>query len=156
MSTILENITHIKTSIEDVYNANSKHHTVDGKITDNYREYLEDNLHIGFMEQFPVKTILESYEITNKVRGFDVTYKVHYVELSFGNGEYTVKGIVTDIVDVAKRMGNSFGSHCYIDEGKAMEISIVKLCLKKDLMICQKVCSWPFAKVVVQQNFYKN
>lgn len=37
-----------------------------------------------------------------------------------------------------------------------MEKAVVEMCKKHDLMICDKVCSWPFAKAVVQQNFYKD
>ena len=74
----MENISHIKLPLEDVYKANSINHKNDGIIIDNYKNYLEDPLRIGFMEQFPVKTVLESYEINDKVRGFDVTYNVHY------------------------------------------------------------------------------
>jgi hypothetical protein len=130
--------------------------TFEGKITDNYREYLKEPIRIGFTNSFRVKEILDSREFMYKFQGEFYEYETHLVNLEFGDKEkFTVKGIVTDIVDIAKKLPmGGWGSHCYIQEAKIMEEAIVKMCLENDLMICNKVCSWPYAKAVVQPNHF--
>lgn len=133
-------------------------HKYEGRIQENYDEYLAEPQRIGFTESFPVKEVLEEREYKMKCRGFDVQFKVQYCLLSFGDkNEYTVHGIVTERVDIGSKLGaRSFGSYCHIDEAETMEEGVVKLCKELDLMVCQKVCSWPFAKILVQPNHFKD
>ena len=128
---------------------------VDGSIIEHYREYLKSNMMIGFTNSFPVQEELESITINENN---NLTFKVSLVRLSYGKKKTdTVLGIVTDRVKI-KREGplGGWGQHGYVDEAKIMEAAVVKMCLEKDLMICNKICSWPFAKVVVQPNYFKS
>ena len=129
----------------------------DGNIADNYADYLAKNICIGFTDKFPIDTVFKSIEIYGMCRNYRVPVTVQMAMLSFGEGKYKVEGVVTSCVDIAKHLSlNGFGSHCYADEAECMELAVVEACKQWDLMIVDKVCSWPFAKALVQKNHFKN
>ncbi len=127
-----------------------------GSIANNYSKYLKESLRIGFTENFPISTIIDEMVIEGECRGFLVSFKVYYVRVSFKEGGKAVcDAVCTDRVSISGRLvGGGFGSHCYVDEAHTMELAVIEMCKKHDLMICVKVCSWPFAKAIVQNNFY--
>lgn len=129
----------------------------EGRIQDNYDSYLKSSHRIGFIESFPVTEVLEEFKIPAKCRAFNVVVNVKYCTLSFGGSEFTVRGLVTDIVSISKYLPmGGFNSNCYYDEAETMEKAIIEVCKLKNLMICAKISSWPFAKASVQDNFYKD
>jgi len=90
-------------------------------------------------------------------RRFDVEFKVMLCKVTLGDGKYECTAIVTDRVDVGTKLGvYSFGSHCHVDEARTMELGVIRFAKENNLMICNKVNSWPFAKALVQENFYKD
>lgn len=128
----------------------------DGKVQDNYDKYLQEVICIGITEIYPVKKVLDTIRITRKCRNFDVIFDVQYVMVEFSKS-LDIHAVVTERVDIAGRLpGSGWGSHCYADEAKTMEEGVIEMCKKHNLMICTKVCSWPFAKAIVQANFYKD
>lgn len=128
------------------------------QIDNNYQGYLETPLKVGFTQTFPQESIIDSITVTTTIRGKKVTFNVHYGLVSYGDnkdGNSTCHAIFTDRAELPERF-RSWGSHSYIDEGKAMEVAVIEMCKKHNLMICAKICSWPFAKAIVQDNQYKN
>jgi hypothetical protein len=121
-------------------------------ITDNLRNYLAEVQHIGFTQEFPetkAKPIDEEI-IEDECMGVKVKFSVRLTKLKFGDGKYEVTGIVTDKVDISSklRMGG-WGSHSYHYVGKMLEAAVAKMCLKHNVFVSKKICTWPFAKVVV-------
>jgi len=127
-----------------------------GNIQDNYDKYLKEPLRIGFTDTFPIKDIIEEIEVKTNCRRFEVIFKVQYCNVTFGQeNEYNCCAIVTDRVDIQSRLPmNGFASHCHIDEARVMENAVVEMAKKHDLMICTKICSWPFAKAIVDDNHF--
>ena len=133
---------------------NNKHN---GKVQDNYDRYLAEPRIIGCMETFPITKIIEEMTVSGKCRGFDVVFKVQYVTLTFGKNKIEVQGIVTSEVNINHRLPlHGFSSYCHIDEAETMEQGVIHMLKRRNLMVCTKINSWPFAKVVVQENFYKD
>lgn len=130
----------------------------EGKIQENYDNYLKETLMVGFMSTFPVARVIDEITIKSTCRRYDVEFKVKYVRLAMEEGGKEIcDGIVTDKVEINHHLPmNGFGSHCYIDEAKTMEEAVIEMAKKHDLMICNKICSWPFAKAAVQKNHYKD
>jgi len=115
---------------------------------DNHKNYLLAPLKIGFTNNFIEKENSTIFERVFKTieNGKEVNLSVRYCELMFGdNNEYTVNGIVTDQLCLDGKPG----SYSHIDISKTLEKSIVIVAQDLNLDICHKVCSWPFAKVVV-------
>ena len=129
-----------------------------GSIQKNYDDYLNDVIKVGFTECFPVVKILDTIKIREKARGFSVEIKVSLVRVSFGKeNQFQCTSVVTDECDISsKLLMNGFGSHCHVDAGKAMERAVIEMCKKNDMMICDKICTWPFAKAIVQDNHFIN
>lgn len=121
---------------------------------DNYRKYLDEPLKIGFTEAFPEKPggTIADMTIQEKCMGFDISLNVRYCWLTFGpKNEYEVRGIVTDKLDISSKLPvGGWGSFSHIDTGQLMEKAIILLAARENLIICNKTCSWPFAKAVVQ------
>lgn len=116
----------------------------------NYEEYLKQPLRIGFTKSFPEdrSKVIDEMTFIIKCLGQDTPIKVSYGRVTFGdNGEHTCDGITTERCEVP-RIG--IGSHTYEHEAASMELAVVQMAAKHDLMICQKVCSWPIAKAIVQ------
>lgn len=118
-----------------------------------FEQYLKEPLRIGFMEGFPVLETLETQ--TFIIDGFDRHFpnkiNVSLVKVGFGeNNKYQCRAVVTERISTAStRFMHGWGSCCHIDEGQFMEKAIVKFCEINNLIICNKICSWPFAKVIV-------
>lgn len=130
---------------------------IDGSIADNYAKYLGGNPKIGFTKDFPeAGNIIDEIEIKDRCRGFKVEFKVRFCYVAFGeNNEYTCRAIITDRIDISKHLPMSgFGSFCFYDELATLESAVITMDLKHDLMICSKICSWPFAKAIVQENLF--
>lgn len=132
--------------------------TTMSSIGENYMRYLkEESLKIGFTEEFPVVEKITSRQYAGRVRDTEVVFWVRYCRFSFGDGRYTVQGIVTDPVRVKDNRGlGGFGHHGYIEEAQVMREGVIEMCKSQNLMICNEICSWPFAKVIVQPNHYKD
>ncbi len=131
------------------------------KILDNYNAYLKQPIRIGFMDSYPVKEVLDEITINSKCKNFDVSFKVKYCIFTFGkNNEHTIHGIITDNVSISHLLPlNGFGSHSFEYSAETMELGVIEMCKKHDLMICGdggKICSYPFAKAITQPNFYKD
>lgn len=124
----------------------------------NYKKYLDESQHIGFMSDFPIQDKLETFKINTKCRNIPVEVIVHYCKLQYGSKpEDTVAGLVTERLDISKYLPlNGFASNCCYDEATTMEEAIVEIARQKNVMICNKINSWPFAKAVIQDNFYKD
>ena len=121
-------------------------------IEKNYQDYLEEHLKIGFTSNFPVSTVLKNLEVQENCLRFSVTVEIKLCRSTVLN----CLMLVTERLDISNRLAlNGFGSGCCFDEAHTMERAVIEICKQEDLMICQKVCSWPFAKVIVQKNFYK-
>jgi len=121
----------------------------------NHKEYLEKSKMIGFMEALPEdpKGVIDEITVRTKCRNFDVSFKVRYGKVTFGkNNEFHCYGITTDAVDISHRLPlGGFNSMCCYDEADTMELAVTEMAKKHNLMICDKRCSWPHAKVVVQE-----
>ncbi len=89
-----------------------------------------------------------------------MVFDVRYGKLLFGDGKIELLGITTGQVRVANKMYmGGFGQRAFIDEAKTMEMGVIEMAQKHNLMIVNKVCSWAFAKAIVQQvpdNFLYN
>lgn len=122
-------------------------------LNENYLKYSNEVMKIGMTETFPEvkKSIKDEFTITDCIKGNIVNYKVRLCQVSFGtDNKYTCTAIITDEVKIPRNGElNGFGAHGYIDEAEAMEIGVKMMAHKHNLMICTKVCSWPFAKVIV-------
>ena len=118
-----------------------------------FEEYIKEDLLIGFMEGFPVLETLETQTLTatGYSRHFPTEIKVSLAKVGFGkDNEFQCRAVITERVDTAStRPMHGWGSCCHIDEGKFMEKAVVKFCELNDLIICKKICSWPFAKAIV-------
>ena len=126
-------------------------------IEKNYNDYLTSNSRIGFTQSFPVVEVISEMEVTNLCRNYNVTFKVQHVKVCYGKKTDVVDAVVTERVDIANRLfAGGWGQHSYIDEGEVMEKAVVEMCKQKNLMICTKICTWPFAKAIVQPNLLKN
>lgn len=121
---------------------------------DRYVKYLNEPLVIGMTERFPEvpDSVVDEQEITDVCRNFTVKFKVRYGKVYVGSDKkYTCMAVTTDCVEIAHRLPmNGFGSHCYADEAACMEKAVVQMMGKHGLMPCDKSCSWPFAKAIVQ------
>jgi hypothetical protein len=137
--------------------ANTSPNKRPGKIAENYEWYLKQPLHVGFMDSFPVAEILDSIQINTKCRNCAVRFNVHYAKVTFGEkNEYSCHAIVTDKVDIASHLPlGGWNSHAYADEAATMELAVVEMAKKQNLMINRKVCSWPFAKAITSPNDYE-
>lgn len=120
-------------------------------------EYLDKPQMIGFTQSFPIKEILFTVKATSKIRNIPIKFNIHVVKLGFGdNLKYHILGIVTDHVDISDHLPlNGFGSISYFDEARIMKIAVAKLASCNNYTICQDICSWPFAKVLIQENNVK-
>ena len=121
-------------------------------ITDNIRTYLAEPQRIGFIKEFPETDAkpLDEEIIEDECMGVKVKFSVRLTKLKFGDGKYEVTGIVTDKVDISSKLRlNGYGSHSYINVGKMLEAALAKMCLKHNLFVNNKICTWPFAKAVV-------
>jgi len=120
----------------------------------NHTEYLKKSLMIGFTHSFPEdkSKVIDEMSVTLKCRGYDVTFKVRYGAVTFGDGDkYSCSGITTDRCEVPRPGPMAgWGSHAYADEAETMELAVVQMATKHNLMICDKKCSWPHAKAIVQ------
>lgn len=122
-------------------------------MTANHDKYLKETLMIGFMEKFPEVEgdLVDEITVESTCRRYDVKFKVRFGKVSFAEGKHTVDGITTDRVDISAKLPLAgFGSQCCYDEAETMEKAIVQMAMKHNLMICQKICSWPHAKAIVQ------
>ena len=137
---------------------NSVNYKIDGSIQENYDGYLKKNIRIGNMGKFPTKEVIDEIIIQTNCGGYNVQVITQYVTVTFGeNNEYICKAVVTNHVDIGRRMPlGGFGSHCYFEEAQTAELAVVEMCKKHNLMICDKVNSWPYAQAIVQENRYKN
>jgi hypothetical protein len=120
----------------------------------NFEEYKNEPLRIGFTDKFPEVRTIDEMMVDSTCRGFAVRFSVRLVKVAFEKGGREVcDGVVTDSVDIAHKLrAGGFGSHCYVEEAQTMEGAVVEMCKKHNLMICSKVCSWPFAVAIVQVN----
>jgi len=130
----------------------------EGKIQDNFDNYLKKDIQVGFMQKFPVANISKTKKYKMTCRNFPVNIEVSLARGTYGeNNEYECDIVVTNEISISEHLSlRGFGSYCHIDEAQVMEKAIVQFCKEENLMICDKACSWPFAKAVVQENFYKN
>lgn len=121
----------------------------------NHKKYLEETILIGFTDSFPEdkKEIVDEITLTRLCRGFSVEFRVRYGKVTFGpNNEYWCYGITTDRVEINDRLQNGgFGSYSHVDEADTMEKAVTDMARKNGLMVCRKICSWPFAKAIVQE-----
>ncbi len=140
---------HLETVGEDEFNRRK-----DLYMKENHDKYLKETLMIGFMEKFPEikEEVIDEITVQSKCKGYDVTFKVRYGKLSFGEGNaYKVSGITTDVVDISHKLPlHGFNSMCCYNEAETMEKAVTEMAAKHSLIVCQKICSWPHAKVVVQ------
>ncbi len=128
-----------------------------GSIDDNYSKYLSDCPMIGFTQTFTEsETVYDEIDVEDVCRGFNVTFKVRFCKVTFGdNNEFFCRAIVTEQIDISKKLPmNGFGSYSHLDELKTLEKAVIIMARKNDLMICSKICSWPFAKAIVQENHF--
>ncbi len=118
------------------------------------QEYLDKKYRIGFTQSFPVKRILASMNAKSYCRKFLVEFQVHIAEFTFGNNnEFSIYGIITDQVDISKHLFlDGFGSMCLYDEARVMKVAAAKLASMYNLPICEDICSWPYAKVLLGIN----
>lgn len=116
-------------------------------------EYLKSNQMIGFTQSFPVLETIETENVSAKCRNFNVNFNVHLVKVGFGdNNKYNCLAIVTDKVDISYKLPlNGWNSYCCYDEAETMEKALVEFAEKKGYILCNKVCSWPFAKAIVSK-----
>jgi len=118
-----------------------------------FEQYLKEPLRIGFTRNWPVLETLETQTLTldSYDYHFPTEINVSLVKVGFGeNNKYQCRAVITEVVNTAStRALHGFGSCCHIDEGQFMEKAIVKFCEINNLIICNKICSWPFAKVIV-------
>ena len=136
----------------------SLHHVTFTPVTLQFTIPRPENAVIISTKHFPVKEVIDEMRVTKKCRNFEVYFNVKYCTVSFGdNNQYTCHAVVTDNVRIADKLfAEGWGSHCYADEAKTMELAVIDMCKKHDLMISRKECSWPFAKATVQENIYKD
>lgn len=135
----------------------TKPRKVEGDVQKNYDDYIKTPHHIGF-DHWPTVEVLDTITIKTKCRtNYDVTFDVRYVKVSLEKSSHVIfHAIVTDRVDIGSRLPlGGFNSYCCYDEANTMELGIVEMAKKHNLMICDKKCSWPSAQAVVQDNFYK-
>lgn len=128
-----------------------------GSIEKNYADYLAERKLFGFMDSFPETGIVfDEIEVYGKCRNFDARFKVRFSQVSFGpNNEWVCRAIVTDRVDISKFLPMSgFNSYCYENESDVMELGVIEMAKKRDLLICSKINSWPFAKAIVSENHF--
>lgn len=120
----------------------------------NHAGYLAKPLRIGFMESFPEdpKNVIDEMIISDTCGRFRVEFKVRYGKVTLGeDGKYSCYGITTDRVSISEQLPLSgFNSYSHIPESAVMEKAIITMAEKHGLMICDKVCSWPYAKAIVQ------
>ena len=118
----------------------------------NYSKFLDSPMKFGMTQSFKEKpnSTIHSKIINEKCNGIHVRFEVRYCKLLFGeNDEYEVHGIVTDRVSISKKLIlGGFGSHSCEDTGKLMQEAVVFFAHENDLLICEKICSWPFSKAV--------
>lgn len=145
------NLNYKETVGEKVYN--EREHAF---MQQNHAKYLGEQLMIGFTHSFPEhkekSKIIDEMTVTLQCQGQEVTLKVRYGAVTFGKkDEYSCSGITTDRLQI-KRQGPmaGWGSHSYLDEAAAMERAVILMATKHRLMICDKRCSWPHAKAIVQ------
>lgn len=123
-------------------------------LKDNYTKYTKEPLRIGFTHDFPEhadKSKVIDEIVINNPNGN--SFKVRFGEVTFGeDNKYSCKGITTDRFEIPRKgpMGG-WGSHGYADEAAIMEMAIVEMAAKHNMFVCNKVCSWPFAKAVVSE-----
>ena len=119
---------------------------------ENYSKFLDGKQKVGFTNVFVEKpnSVVNSKIINDKCRGIDVRFEVRYCILLFGDdNEFEVHGIVTDCLSISDRLPlGGFNSNSNEDTSKLMEEAVVLLAHENELLICDKVCSWPFAKAI--------
>lgn len=120
----------------------------------NYKEYLKKPIAIGFIKRFPVveNTETDSVSFETELRGSPFSVTARLVKTSYGDKpEYVVSSIVTDKFDEVNDVSHlsTHGSHFYATSASIMEQAVVALANKNNLVICEKICSWPFAKAIV-------
>jgi hypothetical protein len=121
----------------------------EGKIQDNYDNYLKSPHNMFFDDKFPIAEVLQVFKIQEKCRSFDVTVKVSLCKDAFGS-----RILVTNRISTQQNLSlNGFGAGCSA-EADTMERAIVAVCKKLDLMICAKINSYPAAKCIVQDNHF--
>lgn len=117
----------------------------------NLNNFLQKPLMIGFTKTFPEDLSKMIDKKTFTVEG--VSYDVRLTRLTFGKkNEYDVLGITTDVLKLPRKgpLGG-WGQHGYEEEAILMRKGILEMAMKHELMICMEICTWPFAKVVVQK-----
>ncbi len=124
-------------------------------MNENHTKYLAEEKRIGYMQAFPEKEggLIDGIAFKTECRGYDVLFTVRYGKVKLSkDSNIECYGITTGRAEVAHKLRmNGWGSHCHIDEAEAMEKGIVEMAKKHNLMICEKACSWPHAKAVVQE-----
>lgn len=124
-------------------------------LLDNHTKYLNENLMIGFMDKFPEdpNKVIDEMIINDKCRGFDVRFKVRFGRVTFGpDDKMSCEGITTTRVSIGHNLPlGGYASFSHVDEADVMEKAVIAMAKKHGLMVCQKICSWPHAKAVVQK-----
>ena len=134
---------------EEIYLAKEKDF-----LRQNYTDYIKSPQMVGFSEGWEEVpgSVIDEIEISTNCIRFDVIFKVRLCKLYYGDKKYSCTGIVTDQVRIGHLLNNhGFGSHAYADEGKTMELGMIKMAAKHNLMLCTKICTWPFTKALVQE-----
>jgi len=125
----------------------------DEYLKDNYRKYLDESLMVGFMSNFPEtkEECIDSIVIEEDLLNHKVTFNVRFTQLTYGDdNEYEVLGIVTDELSISNKLPmNGFNSFSHQDIGLLLDKAVVIMAAKHDLVLCKKVCSWPFGKAIV-------
>jgi hypothetical protein len=118
----------------------------------NYNKFLNSPMKIGHTCTFIEKpnSTINSISIFESCADVKVVFEVRYCILLFGDdNQFEVHGIVTDSVSISKSLSlGGFGSHSHEHTGKLMQEAVVFFAHKNDLLICEKICSWPFSKAV--------
>ena len=118
----------------------------------NYSDYLNGKQKIGFTDVFIEKpnSTIHSKIIKDKCRGYDVEFEVRHCILLFGDdNQFEVHGIVTDCLSISDKLPmGGFNSNSNEDTSKLMEQAVILSAYENELLICNKICSWPFAKAI--------
>lgn len=125
-----------------------------GSIEDNYKEKIGRQVPYmrGFDFAFLPKEVIKT--IIVNVSGHPI--KVDYIKAYFGDGKYTTDALVTERVDIDKsRVFGGIGTDIY-GNANIMRAAIMEACREMNVMICDEICSWPFCKVIIQDNLFKN
>lgn len=117
-----------------------------------YQKYLKQPHHMGF-DPFPVIDILDKITIAAKCRTYDVTFDVKYARVCLSDmPDVEFFAIETTRVEISHRLPlNGYNSNCCYDEAETMELGVIEMAKKHDLLICDKKTSWPYAQAVVQE-----